>query len=223
VKLALVLAGLVALLIVPAEVTNLTGIDLQENHLTSLNLPAGLTSLAFLNLTDNQLTNLTLPPDMQQLTGLLVGGNPLTTFVLSEPLAATGLASVVDSLKNQGVAVFTYPLVAELVRPLALDGSFKFGITGPPGVYTVFGSTNLTAWSAVGVALNPLGSVIFHDVTTNPAPQKFYRVLLQASPANMVFISPNTFTMGTPANEVNRRADEGPQTTVTISQGRSAQ
>ncbi len=148
-----------------------------------------------------------------------MAGNPLTTFVLSEPLAATGLASVVDSLRNQGVAVFTYPLVAQLVRPLALVGSFKFGITGPPGVYSVLGSTNLATWSAVGVATNPLGSVIFHDVTSSASPQKFYRVLLQVPPANMVFIPPNTFTMGTPANEVNRQADEGPQTTVTISHG----
>jgi formylglycine-generating enzyme required for sulfatase activity len=35
----------------------------------------------------------------------------------------------------------------------------------------------------------------------------------------MVFIPPNTFTMGTPATEVNRQADEGPQTTVTLSHG----
>jgi formylglycine-generating enzyme required for sulfatase activity len=35
----------------------------------------------------------------------------------------------------------------------------------------------------------------------------------------MVFIPPNTFTMGTPATEVNRHADEGPQTTVTLSRG----
>jgi len=100
-----------------------------------------------------------------------------------------------------------------------LIGAFKFGITGPPGVYTVLGSTNLATWSAVGVATNPLGSVNFHDPTDNVSPQKFYRVLPQVPPANMVFIAPNTFTMGSPADEVNRQADEGPQTTVTISHG----
>ena len=71
----------------------------------------------------------------------------------------------------------------------------------------------------MGVATNPLGSVNFHDITANASPQKFYRALLQSPPANMVFIPANTFTMGTPANEVNRQADEGPQTTVTISHG----
>ena len=206
-------------LTLPPDLHHLSQIELSGNKLASLTLPSGLTSLAFLNLTSNQLATITLPPDIQQLIGLFVGGNPLTTFVLSEPLAATGLASVADSLKNQGVAVFTYPLVAQLVRPLMLVGSFKFGITGPPGVYSVLGSTNLATWSAVGVATNPLGSVNFHDVTTNASPQKFYRVLLQVPPANMVFIPPNTFTMGTPANEVNRQPDEGPQTTVTISHG----
>jgi formylglycine-generating enzyme required for sulfatase activity len=206
-------------LTLPPTLTSLTNLNLAGNRLTSLILPAGLTALATLNLTDNQLTNITLPPDMRQLIGLFVGGNPLTTFVLSELLASTGMAGVVDSFRNQGVAVFTYPLVAQLVKPLALVGAFKFGITGPPGVYTVLGSTNLATWRPVGVASNPLGSVIFHDVTSNASPQKFYRVLLQVPPANMVFIPPNTFTMGTPANEANRQADEGPQTTVTIRHG----
>ncbi|HXI70190.1 MAG TPA: SUMF1/EgtB/PvdO family nonheme iron enzyme [Verrucomicrobiae bacterium] len=206
-------------LTLPPDLNHLTQIELGQNKLASLTLSAGLTSLAFLNLTDNQLTNLTLPPDVQQLIGLFMGGNPLTTFVLSEPLATTGMASVVDSFRNQDISVFTYPLDAQLVRPLMLIGSFKFGITGPPGVYTVLGSTNLATWSAVGVATNPLGSVNFHDVTTTVLPQKFYRVLLQVPPANMAFIPPNTFTMGTPTNEANRGADEGPQMTVTITRG----
>jgi formylglycine-generating enzyme required for sulfatase activity len=226
---------------VPADMTNLTALRINDNQLTnltlatglnhlsllvasrnplrSLTLPPGLTSLAFLELNNDQLTNLTLPPDMQLLTALFVANNPLTSFVLSEPLAATGMASVVDSFQNQGIPVFTYPLVPKLIRPLALIGAFKFAITGPPGTYTVLGSTNLVSWSTVGVASNPLGSVNFHDVTANVASQKFYRVLLQVPPANMVFIAPNTFTMGTPANEVNRGADEGPQATVTISRG----
>jgi hypothetical protein len=81
------------------------------------------------------------------------------------------------------IGKIAYPLVAELVRPHALIGAFKFGITGPPGVYTVLGSTNLTDWSAVGGdATNPLGSVNFHEVTTNASPQKFYRARLLTPP-----------------------------------------
>jgi formylglycine-generating enzyme required for sulfatase activity len=131
----------------------------------------------------------------------------------------TRLADELPSVRSQGASVFTYPLTPQLVRPLPLIGAFKFGITGPPGVYSVLGSTNLATWSAVGVATNPLGSVIFHDVTTNVLPQKFYRALLQVPPANMVFIPPNTFTMGSPDSEVGHQADEGPQTMVTLSRG----
>src|SRR6185503_12034619 len=50
-------------------------------------------------------------------------------------------------------------------------------------------------------------------------PQKFYRVLLQVPPANVVFIPPNTFTMGSPTNEQDRNIFEGPQTTVTLTRG----
>jgi hypothetical protein len=203
-------------LTLPPDLNHLTQIELARNRLTSLILPAGLTSLAFLNLTDNQLTNIILPPDLQQLIGLFVGGNSLGTFVLSEPLAATGMASVVESFRNQGISVFTYPLVAQLVQPLMLAGSFKFGITGPPGVYTVLGSTNLVTWSAVGVATNRLGSVIFHDSTSSASPQKFYRALLQVPPANRVFTPANTFTVGTPTNEVSRATDEVPGTIVRL-------
>src|SRR5712675_917171 len=97
----------------------------------------------------------------------------------------------VQNLSAECGEFFNRLLVARLVQPLMLPGSFKFGITGPPGVYSVLGSTNLATWSAVGVATNPLGSVLFHDVTTNVLPQKFYRALLQVPPANMVFIPPN--------------------------------
>ncbi|MDD5141584.1 MAG: hypothetical protein PHY43_15145 [Verrucomicrobiales bacterium] len=163
-------------LTLPGGMTHLIRIELAENNFTSLNLPDGLTNLTILDLTSNQITSLTLPPDITKLDSLILEGNPLATLILSEPLAATNLANTITSLKDQGVNVFTYPLAAQLVRPLMLIGAFKFGITGPPGVYTVLGSTNLSTWSAVGVATNPLGSVNFHDVTAQFSPQKFYRV-----------------------------------------------
>jgi formylglycine-generating enzyme required for sulfatase activity len=203
----------------PSDLGHLVLLDLGGNLLTSFTVPAGLTNLFGLFLTGNQLTNITLPPDLTQLGALGYLGNPLTTLVLPEFLAETTLAAELTVIRNLGVSVFTYPLTAQLVRPLMLIGAFKIGITGPPGVYSVLGSTNLATWSAVGVASNPLGSVNFHDVTANASPQKYYRALLQVPPENMVFIPPNTFTMGTPTNEVNRQADENPQTTVTITRG----
>jgi uncharacterized repeat protein (TIGR01451 family) len=95
-----------------ADLGSLAQLDLENNQLTNLTLPAGLTNLAVLVLEGNQLTNLTLPPDLTKLATLLLDGNPLTTLVLSESLAATNLADLVASLRNQGVSVITFPLTA---------------------------------------------------------------------------------------------------------------
>jgi hypothetical protein len=195
---------------VPGEMTNLTALRINDNQLTnltlspglnrlsllvvsgnqlrSLTLPPGLTSLAVLDLGSNRLTHLSLPPDLQQLTGLFVAGNPLTMVVMSEPLAATGMASVVDSLRTQGVSVITYPLAPGLAaRPRTASGGFEFALTGPPGIYAVLSSTNLTDWSALTTVPNQLGTAVFVDSITGP--QKFYRALLQGPPTNMVFVT----------------------------------
>jgi len=211
-------------LTLPPDLFQLASLDILGNQLTSLNLPSGLTNLVGLFLAGNQLTSLTLPPDMTQLVSLVLAepANPLTNFVLSELLAATtNMASVVDSLRTQGIPVFTYPLTVRLIpRPQQPIGAFRFGITGPPGVYTVFSSTNLADWGLLGATPNPLGSVVFTDVEAHFSSQKFYRTLLQAPPTNMIFISPNTFTMGSPTNEQDRSgAFEGPQSTVTLTRG----
>ena len=203
----------------PPGLTNLVSVFLRFNQLTNLTLSPDLINLVQIDVLGNQLTSLTLPPDATNLSTLVLGGNPLTTFVLSEPQAATKLAFTVMTLRNQGVSVFTYPLAVHLVQPLPLVGAFQFGITGPPGVYSVFGSTDLAAWSAVGMTTNILGAINFTDATSHFALQKFYRAARLDPPANMVFIAPNTFTMGSPTNELDRATDEGPQTTVILTRG----
>src|SRR5262249_55972474 len=137
-----------------------------------------------------------LPPDVTRLASVFVNGNPLKTLVLSEPLAATNLAQLVATLRGRGVSVFTYPLTLQLLRPRALVGAFQFGITGPPGVYAVLGPADLGAWSKVGVASNPLGSVSFTDEPAQLSPRRFYQARALAPPTNTVFIPPTTFTMG---------------------------
>ncbi len=158
-------------LTLPATLSHLSWLDVSGNQLPSLNLPAGLTQLGVLIVSDNLLTNFTLPPDLANLTTLFLNGNPLTTFVLSEPLAATTLAGTVAALESQDVSVFTYPLTAQLVKPLMLIGAFKIGITGPPGVYSVLGSTNLADWNEVGIASNKLGGINFVDVSAQFSPR----------------------------------------------------
>ena len=202
----------------PAGMTNLDTLFLEGNSLTNFDLPAGLTRLTQLDLSGNGLTALTLPPDITRLTSLFLTGNPLTTFVLSE-LEATNLAAAVSLLRNQGVSVFTYPLAIQLLRPRPLTGAFQFGITGPPGLYAVLGSSNLATWSEIGFASNTPGSISFVDVTAHFFSQRFYRALQFTPAANMIFIPPNTFTMGSPTNELHRQANEGPQTTVTLTRG----
>jgi formylglycine-generating enzyme required for sulfatase activity len=206
-------------LALPEGMTNLSLIFLRSNQLSSLRLPEGLTRLVQVDVMDNQLTNVTLAPDMSELVTLGLDRNPLTSLVLSEPLAATNLAAVVTALRDQSVPVFTYPLTVQLVQPRPLIGAFRFGITGPPGDYTVLGSSNLTAWSVVRITPNPLGSLSFVDGTANLSSQKFYRVVRQAPPTNMVFIPPNTFTMGSPSNDPGRSIFEGPPATVTLRRG----
>src|SRR4029077_16013821 len=130
------------------DMKKLNLLSLSGNKLRSFDLPSGLTALAFLNLNNNQLTNLTLPPDMQHLIGLFVDGNPLATLVLSEPLAATNLAGTVATLRSQGVSVFTYPVAVRMDTPhLTASEAFEFTLNGPPGVYTIFSSADLTVWS----------------------------------------------------------------------------
>jgi formylglycine-generating enzyme required for sulfatase activity len=44
-------------------------------------------------------------------------------------------------------------------------------------------------------------------------------LLALRAPANLVFIAPNTFTMGSPTNDFDRSSNEIPQTTVTLTRG----
>ncbi len=207
----------------PLGLTNLTSLFLQNNQLTNISLPTGLNDLVQIDLRTNNLTSLTLPPDMTNLTTLDLDGNPLTTLVLSEPMASK-LAGVVASLENRGVNVLTYPLSVRLTRVRQPIAAFQFVITGPPGAYTVLQSTNLLAWSAMRSVTNSMGAVTFTDGTANLSPQKFYTAVIQApsptqAPTNMVFIPANTFTLGSPTNEIGHQSDESPQTIVTLSHG----
>ena len=206
-------------LVLPSDLYRLESLNVGGNQLASLTLPAGLTNLVGLFVVGNELTSLTLLPDMTRLSDFGFLANPFTTIVLSEQ-TATNLADDVAALRNQGVSVSTYPLTIQLIPPRRTpDETFEVSLTGPPGIYALLASTDLTVWSELGTATNQLGSVRFTDLTAVVSPQKLYRAQRHSPPANMVFIPPNTFTIGTPTNEVNRQADESPQTTVTISHG----
>jgi formylglycine-generating enzyme required for sulfatase activity len=217
-------SNLLTNILFPSDLAHLETLDLGGNQFTTFMLPSGLTNLTGLSLTGNLLANLTLPPDLTRLTGLGFLGNPLTTLVLSEVLAASTNLTInqgdtLATLPGQGVSVFIYPLEVRLLRPRPLIGAFQFGITGPPGVYTILESTDLAAWSVLSPITNSLGSTSFVDPTAHISPQKFYRALQQSPPTNMVFIAPNTFLMGSPSNDPGRNTFEGPQTRVILTRG----
>src|SRR6266404_2667518 len=172
-------------LTLPEGLTSLVDVDLGTallvgydccNRLTDLSFLNGLTGLSWLYLQGNQLTNLTLPPGLTSLTYLYIDNTPLRTLVLSEPLAVSGLAPEVASLRNQGVSVYTYPLAVSLVSGKGtMAGAFEFTLTGPPGIYTVLSSANLAAWSELGTLTNNLATAIFTDAEATNSSQKFYR------------------------------------------------
>ena len=117
-----------------------------------------------------------MPAGLTRLISLNLDGNPLTTFVLPEPLSVTGLAGTVESLRNQGVAVYTYPLVLSQVSPQrTLAGAFSFTLTGPPAAYTILGSSDLAAWNELETLTNALGAAVFADAEATNSSQKFYR------------------------------------------------
>jgi formylglycine-generating enzyme required for sulfatase activity len=207
-------------LVLPPDLGKLTSLDVLAHQLTNLTLPSGLTNLQDLFLSGNLLTSLTLPPDMAQLRSLVLDGNPLARVILPEPLAATGVPGDVAALRDRGVSIYTYPLTIQLSPPEQRgDGAIELTLSGPPGDYTLLSSTELPLWSELRAVTNELGSVLFTDASSNLPPRRFYRARQQSPPPNMVFIPPTTFTMGSPATELNRNSNEGPQTIVTLTHG----
>ena len=96
-------------------------------------------------------------------------------------------------------------------------------LTGAVGSVVVVQTTSdliqSNSWTGLAFVQLPSTNYLFVDTTAPVAGNRFYRALLQSPPTNMVFIPPNTFRLGSPTNETGRSADEGPQTTVTISHG----
>jgi Leucine-rich repeat (LRR) protein len=65
---------------IPAELTNLKELRLYNNQLTSINIPAELINLKELHLNDNQLTSINIPAELTKLTRLHLGNNQLTSI-----------------------------------------------------------------------------------------------------------------------------------------------
>jgi formylglycine-generating enzyme required for sulfatase activity len=105
---------------------------------------------------------------------------------------------------------------------ISTSGGVKISVTGTNGgVYVIQSAVALAqsnAWGSMGFLQISPSNNEFLDASA-AVTEKFYRALSQAPPSNMVFIPPNTFTLGSPTNELERSSDEGPQTTVALSRG----
>jgi formylglycine-generating enzyme required for sulfatase activity len=96
-------------------------------------------------------------------------------------------------------------------------------ITGAVGtVYSVEYVTDLAqtnSWRTLEFLQLPASPYLWADKSAPATGRRFYQAAVFAAPTNLVFIPPGTFMMGSPSNEVDHGADEGPQTAVTISKG----
>ena len=130
-------------------------------------------------------------------------------------------------------AVLCLALCAEGSRAFAqtsaeLDIQLYAGltITGAVGrVYSMEYVTDLaqtntpSAWRCLEFLQLPASPLLWADRSAPVSGKRFYRAVATEAPANMVFIPPGTFRMGSPQGDEGRFEWEGPQAAVTISRG----
>jgi formylglycine-generating enzyme required for sulfatase activity len=115
-------------------------------------------------------------------------------------------------------------------QPLELNIQMVPGIwiTGANGLVSIEYTTNLDragGWALLATVQATNSPYFFADATATNTPKRFYRAgntsepAVNPDPTHLVWINAGTFTMGSPTNEVDRNADEGPQTQVTITLG----
>ena len=143
---------------------------------------------------------------------------------------ASGVASSLTlTLTSNLVVEARFTASVRVCQAAMLEGGqCQLGITGAKGAYFVIeATTDFETWTMLAMVPNADGTVHFTDPDSTTIPHRFYRVWpLRMYPyfgvveiPGMVWIPPGTFLMGSPETEAEREADEGPLTTVTISQG----
>lgn len=90
--------------------------------------------------------------------------------------------------------------------------------------YPVAVSEDLVNWILLTNAVGVGGPLWVEDADVDLFNRRYYHVGIVPPPrptpiANMVFINPGSFSMGSPDTEPGREAKEGPQTIVTLSRG----
>ena len=126
------------------------------------------------------------------------------------------------------LAVWAVAPRAVAQTPPALDIHTYAGLTITGAVGTVYSVEYITdlaqtndpsAWRCLEYLQLPASPYLWADNSGPATGKRFYRAVAMEAPANMVFIPPGTFRMGSPENEVDGHYQEGPQTDVIISRG----
>jgi len=161
----------------PSDWTNLVSLHLYDNRLTDTAFLRGLPRLAHLDLAMNRLIQATLPPAATNLASLDLSANPLASLSFPDTLLAGPLGGTLEQLRQQGVVLHPYPADLRLTPPHAASGgTWEIGLTGPPGVYTVWSAPALTGtWIPEIDITNELDGVTFRLVPPTNAAAQFYR------------------------------------------------
>ena len=118
--------------------------------------------------------------------------------------------------------------LASAQTPAGLDIQVYAGLTITGAVGTVYsveyvpdlGQTiDPSTWRCLEFLQLPASPYLWADKSAPATGKRFYRAQVFGAPANMAFIPPGTFRMGSPTNEVDRFDNVGPQTAVIISRG----
>ncbi len=124
------------------------------------------------------------------------------------------------------LAPVVFDLSAQTPPGLGIQTYAGLTITGAVGtVYSIEYVTDLvqtntsSAWHCLEFLQAPASPYLWADRSAPAAAKRFYRARAFPAPTNMVFIPPGTFRMGSPSNELDRLAREGPQMHVIISRG----
>lgn len=108
---------------------------------------------------------------------------------------------------------------AQTPHVLRLQVFAGVNVAGAPGdVYAVQSTTNPTqtnSWSTIAFIQIVGTNTLFVDTSTPVNGKRFYRGLLYQA-TNVVFIPPNTFTMGSSTNDLDHDVNENPQTKVVL-------
>jgi len=145
-----------------------------------------------------------------------------------QTIMKTGLLKLVRFASVLSLAVWAEGPRAAAQTPAGLDLQLYAGLTITGAVGTVYQiqyvtdlaqTNNPSAWRCLEFLQLPVSPYLWADKSAPATGQRFYRAVVFPAPTNLVFTPPGTFRMGSPANEVDRSSDEGPQTAVTISRG----